>query len=174
MVAPCFECSPCPSSLVCEAPLYAPCRLGHHLDRDHITFTVTYCVRADVDMYGRVDFSKFMLGFEEALAARTTQAERPPTPSAATNGYYATHGSSGITASDMLMRGRGDDFLRPVRPTSYTASGDARTFTEGHTNAGSYYSTHVPPSLKSHGDIVTWTQEHTAREWRFTLAPCSE
>ena len=89
-------------------------------------------------------------------------AQLPPYPN---GGPRDGNASSGVTQSDMLMRGA-SDLNKPVylpAGRDFRVSEDVPTFTQNHASAGTYFSTHIPPSMRSHGDVVAWTR-HTARK----------
>ena len=73
-------------------------------------------------------------------------------------------GGGGVTRAQMLLRGGDRGLAEPVRPVGYVASLDEPTFTRNRAIGGKFYSPHIPAGYKSHGDIVGWQGETTARE----------
>lgn len=65
----------------------------------------------------------------------------------------------------MVIVDDGRDLTRPLRPGSaYAASGDAAQFTRGGTSGGAFYSPHIDPAHRGHGDILGWSMAPTTAE----------
>ena len=109
---------------------------------------------------GALDFGRAARAFEDFLAGATTPAPRAEAPAQ----EPPPSARGGVSRADMLLRGPAD-LGRPARPAAYAATPDLPTFTRNNTVSGKFYSTHVPPDMRSHGDIVGWQGETTAREW---------
>lgn len=70
-----------------------------------------------------------------------------------------------VGREDMVIVDDGRDLTRPLRPgSSYTASGDTAHFTRGGTSGGAFYSPHIDPAHRGHGDILGWSMAPTTAE----------
>lgn len=122
-------------------------------------------MRACVQRYethGKADFGQFVKAFEEYFSERTRAVPAVATGSAAAPEFW---GGGGVARDNMLMRDEHGDMVAPVRPdTAYRATADQATFTQGHTSGGTYFSTHINPQNRGHGDILGWSTPTTSGE----------
>jgi hypothetical protein len=115
---------------------------------------------------GKADFGRFVRAFEEYFAAATRPGAEPApaggTPRGAPAGGF---GGSAIPREALTSHDDRADLASPIRPaTAYRATADAERFTAGSTSGGAFYSPHIAPLQRGHGDILGWSSPPTAGE----------
>jgi hypothetical protein len=128
--------------------------------------------------HGRIDADGILAAIDTAILAATNNngARTDPSPRASTASSSpgaaarsAARAAASLdrvallmttappqpSASSAAASSTSSPLSRPLRPSpAFAASADLPSFTEGHTSGSSYYSPHVPPSLRHHGDII--------------------